>query len=84
MDKLLSARIQDKIKEAQRNYCITGMGFLSPAEKNEIEKQSDFAGCEHIFFGGYEDAERVFLFIRPQDSDFLVYEDIYPEVTSNN
>jgi len=70
MDKLLVARIQDKIKEALRNYVITGLGFLAPGEKSEIESQTDFNICEHHFFGGYEDAERVFLFIQPQDSYF--------------
>ncbi len=64
--RLLSARIDDLCREADRGY-ITSCAFLDPAELYFAEEYIKSRGVRSktVFYGGYQEAERKCLFFLP-------------------
>lgn len=68
-DRIFLGKIEDKIKGASEKYMLTYSDFLDPHEhsvaSNYIRGKGRF-DVEIVFFGGYEDAERVLMFCLPE------------------
>ena len=66
-DKLLLARIEDKLNETKRKNKITYTEFLNEYQINfvnkELQKRKE---KNYFFFGGYEEAETKILIIYPE------------------
>lgn len=66
-EKLLIAKLTDKIKEAKIKNKIVNTEFLNMHQKNIIQKELNrLKERNYIFFGGYEDANSQILVIYPQ------------------
>ncbi|MCI8478368.1 MAG: RNA-binding protein [Oscillospiraceae bacterium] len=66
-ERLLLARVLDKLEHTQRRNIPTNTGFLSPAEQAAVEGLLRTAGApEHLFLGGYPGAERAVCVFLPQ------------------
>lgn len=75
-DKLIEARVNDAFLKAS-SYIQKFYGFLDPHEAvvakriaEKLSNDSNFDGCSFSFFGGYQEAERVYLGV------FVPYSDI--------
>lgn len=64
-NELLTAFIEDKIRQAEDRYMITSTGFLSPEERAQAALFCRRKGARHVFHGGYPDAERAILLLLP-------------------
>lgn len=65
--KLLIAKLADKIKECKTKNKIVNTEFLNMHQKNIVQKELNRLKEEsYIFFGGYEDANSELLVIYPQ------------------
>ena len=75
-DRLLLAKIWDKIQNGMRRNIPAATGFLSPREQ-EMAKYLFGQQAELMFFGGYPEAERKSLIYLPDylEEDFLTSED---------
>src|SRR5699024_9130541 len=75
-DRLLLAKIWDKIQNGMRRNIPAATGFLSPREQ-EMAKYLFGQQAELVFFGGYPEAERRSLLFLPDylEEDFLTSED---------
>ena len=65
-ERLLLARVLDKLELAQNRSVPAHTSFLSPGERAAVE--SLIAACgrpRHLFFGGYEGAERTVCLFLP-------------------
>lgn len=66
-EKLLVAKLTDKIKECKTKNGIVNTEFLNMHQKNVIQKELNrLREKDYIFFGGYEDAHSEVLIIYPQ------------------
>lgn len=66
-EKLLIAKLTDKIKECKTKNRIVNTEFLNMHQKNIIQKELNrLKEKDYIFFGGYEDAHSEILVIYPQ------------------
>lgn len=66
-EKLLIAKLADKIKECKTKNKIANTGFLNVHQKNIIKKELNrLKEKDYIFFGGYENASCEILVIYPQ------------------
>lgn len=69
-EKLLIARVTDKIKECKRKNKIVNTEFLNMHQKNIIQKEVNrLKERNYMFFGGYEDANSEVFVIYPQKFD---------------
>ncbi len=66
--ELLKARVADLADMALKSGAPRFLGFLTP-EEAEFVKGLGFKGTVFSFFGGYENAERVFLCVHSADMD---------------
>ena len=73
-DKLLLSRIDDKIRESERTYDTSFLGFLTPGEKAYAQRYLTGKSAAFCFDGGYRDAERTLLLIKP-DNDAIPFRD---------
>ena len=80
-EKYLRARLEDKVFEALRAYKVTSIGFLTPAEKTETADYLAAMDIEFMFSGGYSDAERCMVFMKPQE-DYVSFEGSADEAMS--
>lgn len=65
-ERLLLARLLDKLELSRRRDIPSYTGFLSASERVLAESLIHAAGCpEHVFFGGYEEAERTICVFLP-------------------
>lgn len=75
-ERLLLARALDKLELARGRSVPAHTGFLSPAERASVEALLHAAGHpRHLFFGGYESAERTLCAFLPDwqgEEDFLL------------
>ena len=64
----LLRRAEDLARRASRKGQITNTGFLTPAERAQLEMHlhPEF-GTVMRFFGGYEDSERTVAFFIPEE-----------------
>ena len=74
-EKLLLARIDDKLRETERTYDTSFLGFLTPGEQNHARRYLAGKDVSWRFDGGYEDAERTLLLIKP-DNDAVPFREI--------
>ena len=69
-EKLLIAKLTDKINECKRKNKIVNTEFLNIYQKNIVQKELNrLKEKNYIFFGGYEDAHSEVLVIYPQKFD---------------
>ena len=65
-DKIITARIEDKLEQCERGSYITATGFLNMHEQSLamriVRGRSD---VKSFFYGGYEDAERTLALFLP-------------------
>lgn len=66
-EKLLYARIDDKTREALYGYRVVSLGFLTPGERMLAQRYLDGGEVGFLFWGGYTDAERTLLLLKPDD-----------------
>lgn len=64
-DKLLISKLLDKIELCKRRNMITITDFLDMYQRSVTEKLLKVVKCNYVFFGGYEQANRVMLIIYP-------------------
>ena len=57
---LLLPRINDAVRLCETSQTPKFVGFLTSNEASVIEKELKSVGTEYSFYGGYEDAERLF------------------------
>lgn len=64
---VLQARLEDAVKKSERGECGV-LPFLTPLEKKLAQKWLVFSGYAQraYFFGGYDEAERMCLFLLPE------------------
>lgn len=78
-ERLLLARVLDKLELARTRNIPTHTGFLSPQERAAAEALLNAAGHpRHLFFGGFEGAERTICVFLPdwqEPEDYLAGED---------
>ena len=75
-NKLLIAKLADKIKEAKTKNRIVNTEFLNMHEKNIIQKELNrLKEKNYIFFGGYEDASSEVLVMYPQKFSIEIVKD---------
>ena len=72
-DKIITARIEDKLEQCERGSYITATGFLNMHEQSLsmriVRGRSD---VKSFFYGGYEDAERrIIMFVPDGYADTL-------------
>lgn len=66
-ERLLIARLEDKIKECKTKNKIVNTEFLNMHQKNIVQKQLNrLKEKNYIFFGGYKEAHSEVLIIYPQ------------------
>ncbi len=69
-EKLLIAKLTDRIKECKRKNKIVNTEFLNMHQKNIVQKELyRLKEKDYMFFGGYEDAHSEVLVIYPQKLD---------------
>lgn len=57
--EIIIARTEDKMSACRDYFCLTTLGFLTPAEQAVVRRRHRELGGVHLFFyGGYEEAER--------------------------
>ena len=61
----LLKRAEDLRGRAERSGCVTHTGFLTPAERYQLENWAKHSGCRLLFYGGGEDSERTAAFFLP-------------------
>lgn len=72
-EKLLIAKLTDKIKESKTKNKIVNTEFLNMHQKNIIQKELNrLKEKNYIFFGGYDDAHSEVLVIYPQKFDMEI------------
>lgn len=72
-EKLLIAKLTDKIKECKRKNKIVNTEFLNMYQKKIVQKELNrLKEKDNIFFGGYEDAHSEVLIIYPQKFDIEI------------
>lgn len=80
-DKLLIAKILDKINYCKTKNKIAYTDFLNLHEKNIAKKVLAENECtNYTFFGGYEDAERELLIVFPSKIDQTMLEKNYKNI----
>nr|WP_298573448.1 YlmH/Sll1252 family protein [uncultured Mogibacterium sp.] len=66
-DKIITARIEDKLEQCERGNYITTTGFLNMHEQAlAMHITRGRADVKSFFYGGYEDAERRILMFIPE------------------
>ena len=66
-DKLIIARLMDKIKICKTRNRIVNTEFLTPYQREIIQKELNKMKIKnYLFFGGYKDAEGQILIIYPE------------------
>lgn len=74
-ERILLARVLDKLDMARNRGVPAYTAFLSPGERAAVEALLNAAGHpRHVFYGGYEGAERTLCFFLPdwQEEDDLL------------
>lgn len=75
-DRILLARVLDKLELARSRGIPAHTGFLSPGERASVEALLNAAGHpRHLFFGGFDGAERCICAFLPdwqEEGDWLV------------
>lgn len=72
-EKLLIAKLTDKIKESKTKNKIVNTEFLKVHQKNVVQKELNrLKEKNYIFFGGYENAQSEVLVIYPQKFDIEI------------
>ena len=64
---ILWSRVEDGMANAQNWYTPSFIGFLDTAQMSTIGERIAKKGCFYRFFGGYDDSDRCFLGIFPDD-----------------
>lgn len=65
-DKILTARLDDKIRLCSENSMITSSSFLDMRERSvAINHRTGFDDVRVVFYGGFEDAERTVAVMLP-------------------
>ena len=77
-DELLIARLEDKIRQAADNYMMTAGDFLDMHQRKVAADycKSRSIPVEHMFFGGYEEAERCMPVFFPDYIEMSQIEDL--------
>lgn len=71
----LIRRAEDLCERCGRSGSVTMTGFLTPAERYELQKWAErSADCEFVFCGGAEDSERSAAFFLPYYMDIADFE----------
>lgn len=75
-EKLLIAKLTDKIKECKTKNKIVNTEFLNMHQKNILQKELNrLKEKNYVFFGGYENANSELLIIYPQKFPAEIVED---------
>ena len=75
-EKLLIAKLTDKIKECKRKNKIVNTEFLNMNQKNVVQKELNrLKENDYMFFGGYEDAHSEILVLYPQKFQSQIVKD---------
>jgi Uncharacterized conserved protein, contains S4-like domain len=73
-DAALIAGIEDKIRQCQENYMVTNSPFLDMRQRTLVDAQCrNHSGLRHLFYGGYEEAERTTAVFLPDYAELETY-----------
>ena len=64
--ELLLSLIDDKLRKCEDGYMLTHTHFLSLGERSSAMAHLKNRYPNHVFWGGYPDAERSVLFLLPE------------------
>jgi RNA-binding protein YlmH len=64
-EQLLAAKVRDALRLCDTTGMFKAVGFLSPAEASFVSALPEVKNSKYTFFGGYEDAERVYFIAMP-------------------
>lgn len=78
-DKLLISKLLDKIELCRKRNVITTTEFLDLYQKSVVEKALKSIKCNFLFFGGYNEANRVMLIIYPEKLTQEMVEESYKD-----
>lgn len=74
-EKLVLARLLDKLEECEQKNCMTNTRFLNEQQCKSAKKMlENIDNARHLFWGGYEGAERNILIFFPEylDADQVI------------
>ena len=80
-NELLLSLIDDKLRKCEDGYMLTNTHFLSLGERSSAMAHLKNRYPNHVFWGGYPDAERTILFLLPEymeKDDFVLEEEDDP------
>jgi len=73
-EKMLTSRMLDKVEQSRNKRCISNSEFLDQYQKKVLEDILKNIPIPHVFYGGYEDANRTNCIIFPKEySESEVY-----------
>jgi RNA-binding protein YlmH len=76
-DKLVLARVLDKLEACEKGHALTNTKFLNEHQRALAENMlAHLGGTRHVFYGGYEGAQRTVLVFLP---DYIEPEEINGE-----
>lgn len=85
-DKILLAGMEDRMRQSEDRYMMTSTVFLDLRQRSLAQVFfREFRGVRHVFYGGYEDAERTVCIFFPEE--FMTGErpeDYFDEVPEDN
>ncbi len=79
--QLLSARICDALRLRDTTDMFKSVGFLSESERDFVSLLGELSGEKYAFWGGYEDAQRVFFIALPNWCDDIAQTGIVQGIT---
>lgn len=65
-EQLLTAKVRDALRLCSTSGMFRSVGFLSQSEASFISSLPILKGEKYAFFGGYDDAERVYFIAMPE------------------
>lgn len=79
--QILSARISDALRLRDTTDMFKSVGFLSESERDYVSLLGELKYEKFAFWGGYEDAQRVFFIALPQWCDDVTHTAVVQGVT---
>lgn len=80
-DKILTARVHDMIEISEKQYEPKFIGFMDLRQRSLILKElSRIKFVRYRFFGGYPEAERVYLGVFPYEINEETFENDQPQI----
>lgn len=80
-EQLLAAKVRDALRLCDTSLMFRAVGFLSPGEAAFVRSLPELKKSKYTFFGGYDDAERVYFIAMPDWLDYPKETDVIDAFT---